>query len=83
MLLRRPRHGSSCATAQAQELRAGIQSREFEGHYQPQVDDASGKVIGFEALVRWHHPARGLLPPGEFIKIAFENGLSDAPSTRS
>jgi diguanylate cyclase (GGDEF)-like protein len=44
-------------------------------HYQPEVDAHSGRVIGLEALTRWNHPARGLLPPGQFIPIAEETGL--------
>ena len=75
------RHEIERRTALAQDLRAGVGRGEFAGFFQPQVDDASGKLIGFEALVRWHHPARGVVTPGEFLNIAFENGLSDALST--
>ena len=57
------------------ELRAAIQNRELEIHYQPQVDLQGGRVTGVEALVRWNHPARGLLPAAEFIQIAEETGL--------
>jgi len=57
------------------DLRGAVQKREFVVHYQPVVEAASGRLIGFEALVRWAHPMRGLLPPGEFIAIAEETGL--------
>ena len=57
------------------ELRAAVENNEFELHYQPQVAVASGKFQGAEALVRWKHPTRGLLPPFEFIKVAEETGL--------
>jgi EAL domain-containing protein (putative c-di-GMP-specific phosphodiesterase class I) len=43
--------------------------------YQPQVDIQTGNVTGFEALVRWTHPQRGAVPPGEFVPIAEESGL--------
>ena len=48
---------------------------EFELHYQPLVDIATDAVTGFEALMRWRHPERGLIPPGEFIPLAEETGL--------
>ncbi|HEV7268666.1 MAG TPA: EAL domain-containing protein [Falsiroseomonas sp.] len=57
------------------ELRAAIALGQFELHYQPHVDIASGRVAGFEALLRWRHPARGLVAPGEFIPLAEEIGL--------
>ncbi|MDX1502039.1 MAG: EAL domain-containing protein [Thermoanaerobaculia bacterium] len=58
------------------ELSRGIREGELELHYQPIVDLKAGRLSGFEALVRWRHPQRGLLPPGEFISIAEETGLS-------
>lgn len=58
-----------------QELRHGIQNREFILYYQPQVEVKTGKVIGVEALVRWQHPHRGLLSPAHFIELAEETGL--------
>ncbi|MBL8236322.1 MAG: EAL domain-containing protein [Bryobacterales bacterium] len=57
------------------DLRRAIDDNEFVLHYQPQVDLTSGTIAGFEALVRWQHPVRGFLPPGEFIPVAEENGV--------
>ena len=56
-------------------LRAGIQNREFIVHYQPQVNGATGVLIGMEALVRWKHPAMGLVSPAKFISLAESTGL--------
>jgi len=57
------------------ELRQAIERDELVLHFQPQVDLASRKIIGVEALVRWLHPVRGLLPPAQFISIAEESRL--------
>jgi diguanylate cyclase (GGDEF)-like protein len=58
-----------------QRLRAGISRGELEVHYQPKLDLRSQRVAGFEALVRWRDPERGLVPPGEFIAVAEQSGL--------
>jgi diguanylate cyclase (GGDEF)-like protein/PAS domain S-box-containing protein len=57
------------------ELREAIQQDQFEVHYQPMVGLAEGRLLGFEALIRWQHPSRGLVPPDEFIPVAEETGL--------
>lgn len=57
------------------ELRRGIERREFTLRYQPVVALGSGDVVGAEALVRWQHPERGLLPPEEFLEAAERTGL--------
>ncbi|WP_079290940.1 putative bifunctional diguanylate cyclase/phosphodiesterase [Ferroacidibacillus organovorans] len=57
------------------ELREGLSNGEITVYYQPQIDLSSGIIVGVEALVRWLHPSRGLLPPGEFIQLAEECGL--------
>ena len=57
------------------ELRDAIREQRLLLHYQPQVDLGNGRIVGFEALVRIAHPERGLIPPGDFIPIAEENGM--------
>jgi diguanylate cyclase (GGDEF)-like protein len=57
------------------QLRHAVARREFEVHYQPKVNIQTGRISGAEALVRWRHPQRGLLLPGEFIFVAEEVGL--------
>lgn len=57
------------------ELRHGIDHAELRLHYQPRIDLRTGDLDGVEALVRWQHPTRGLLPPAEFIEVAESSGL--------
>jgi EAL domain-containing protein (putative c-di-GMP-specific phosphodiesterase class I) len=56
-------------------LRQALANDEFVVHYQPLVDARSGKVRSLEALLRWQHPQRGLVPPGDFIPLAEDTGL--------
>ena len=59
----------------ADALRHAIERRELSVHYQSKMDLTAGTIIGVEALIRWSHPQRGLVPPAQFIKIAEECGL--------
>jgi EAL domain-containing protein (putative c-di-GMP-specific phosphodiesterase class I) len=59
----------------ARELRAAVANNEFVLHYQPQARAEDGEICGFEALVRWNHPTRGMIPPLDFIPLAEETGL--------
>jgi len=56
-------------------LHAALRERQFLLHYQPQFDLADGRLTGFEALIRWQHPQRGMVAPGDFIPIAEESGM--------
>jgi len=60
------------------DLRGALAKREYELHYQPQVCARSGRLRGAEALIRWRHPERGLIPPDRFIPIAEETGVIEA-----
>lgn len=57
------------------DLRQALRRNEFEVYYQPIVSLATGKIVGFEALVRWRHPERGLISPAQFISMTEETGL--------
>ena len=57
------------------DLRKAFANGEFELYYQPLINLSENQISGFEALVRWRHPKRGMVPPGEFISVAEEIGL--------
>lgn len=57
------------------DLRDALEEDQFEVYYQPIVSAGSSSIVGAEALVRWHHPVRGLVSPGSFIPLAEKNGL--------
>jgi diguanylate cyclase (GGDEF)-like protein/PAS domain S-box-containing protein len=72
----RDMHDRAVATLQLEnDLRRAIEREEFAIHYQPIVSLASGELDAFEALLRWHHPLRGMLHPEDFISIAEDTGL--------
>ncbi len=60
------------------DLRKALTQAQFQLYFQPIVDIRNGQVSGFEALLRWHHPVRGMVPPAEFIPIAEDIGLISA-----
>ena len=57
------------------DVKAAFENGQFEVYYQPQYNYDNGKMIGAESLVRWNHPTRGLIPPGQFIPVMERNGL--------
>jgi diguanylate cyclase len=63
------------------ELRRALEGQELVLHYQPKVELATGRTCGVEALVRWDHPQRGLLPPAEFLPAAEQSNLIDPLTT--
>jgi len=72
------RDGAVQLIQMAQEIRLGIIAGEFEPFFQPQVNTVTGEIIGFEALIRWRHPTRGLVPAFSFLPAAEKAGLMDA-----
>jgi diguanylate cyclase (GGDEF)-like protein len=58
-----------------QDMRTGIKAKQFRLLYQPLISAADQSLTGFEALIRWHHPTRGIVPPNMFIPLAEESGL--------
>jgi len=66
---------AAARTQELEQLRAALHNGEFVLHYQPKVDMRAGRVVGVEALIRWRHPDRGLLPPAEFLPLAESDGL--------
>lgn len=63
------------ARALAADLKTAMEKGELSLHYQVQTAIATGEIFGYEALLRWHHPKRGEVPPAQFIPVAEENGL--------
>lgn len=57
------------------DLRRAIETQQLQVHYQPIISMEQGRITGFEALLRWYHPERGIIPPNYFIPIAEETGL--------
>ncbi|MBB4568369.1 sensor domain-containing protein [Rhizobium leucaenae] len=73
--IHRPDAAGVMPLSEQEELRSAIGAKQFFLEYQPQVDVASGRIVGLEALVRWRHPRHGMMPPGQFIPLAEESGL--------
>src|SRR5208283_4247607 len=59
----------------ANDLRQALERCELELYYQPQVELATGWIVGMEALIRWNHPKRGLLKPGDFLPVVEKTPL--------
>jgi diguanylate cyclase (GGDEF)-like protein len=66
---------TSGSSSLAAELRTAVRKNQFELHYQPRIDLSSGELVGLEALLRWNHPERGLVYPGEFLTACEDMGL--------
>jgi diguanylate cyclase (GGDEF)-like protein len=71
-------HEAHAQLALAKELREGLGRSELELRYQPQVELATGRIVGMEALLRWHHPTRGSLLPEDFLPVAEKFGIMPA-----
>jgi EAL domain-containing protein (putative c-di-GMP-specific phosphodiesterase class I) len=71
----RASHNVSSGWPCGSDLRRALDDRQFVLYYQPEVELATRKIIGLEALIRWAHPERGLIPPMDFIPLAEESGL--------
>ncbi|MEO7067937.1 MAG: EAL domain-containing protein [Rhodanobacter sp.] len=74
----RLRHEAITLLDMESDLRRAIRGQEFAAFYQPIVELTDGRVVGYEALLRWHHPKRGLLAPDDFLLIAEESGCVEA-----
>jgi len=72
---RRPERDSGYDLTIATELREALRRDELILHYQPLVELEGGRIVGAEALLRWNHPVRGLIPPGQFLPVAERSGL--------
>jgi diguanylate cyclase (GGDEF)-like protein len=66
----------------AAELSHALESGQIEAHFQPKADAASHRIVGVEALVRWRHPDRGMIPPDQFVAVAEQAGLGRALTRR-
>jgi EAL domain-containing protein (putative c-di-GMP-specific phosphodiesterase class I) len=75
--LRRSRTAADAAGAwpRRPDLRHALEQRQFVLYYQPEVDLSTRRIVGLEALIRWAHPERGLIPPMDFIPLAEESGM--------
>ena len=76
-----PTHAAPPAMGAA-EIDTGLKAGEFIAYFQPKVDFKTLKLVGFEALARWNHPEKGVLPPASFIQMAEKSGLIDRITTR-
>jgi diguanylate cyclase (GGDEF)-like protein len=66
----------------AGELSHALESEEIQAYFQPKADASSGRIVGVEALVRWLHPERGMIPPDQFVAVAEQAGLGRALTRR-
>lgn len=71
----RPAKPKEISWSRRLDLRAALEQGQFVMHYQPEVEMSTRRIVGLEALIRWQHPERGLLPPSAFIPAAEENGM--------